>query len=57
MKTGTQIQSPLQEIVSFKFYDFFFQVSAMFGLHAVLIKSYSNRYNTKPSLQEEAAKN
>ena len=23
MKTGTQIQSPLQEIVSFKFYDFF----------------------------------
>ena len=56
MKTGTQIQSSLQEIVSFKFYDFF-QVSAMFGLHAVLIKSYSNSYNTKPSLQEGAAKN
>ena len=56
MKTGTQIQSPLQEIVSFKFYDFF-QVSAMFGLHAVLIKSYSNSYNTNQVFKKRQQKN
>ena len=56
MKTGTQFKVHYKRLYLSNSM-IFFQVLAMFGLHAVLIKSYSNRYNTKPSLQEEAAKN